>query len=165
MNGKTRKKWYEFLAKRDGEFCKCCGKLPTEGQLVVDHRDNNPKNNVPDNLQLLCRSCNYIKNPRPLDLCVSLDSNVVRINKSKEPKYRKFVYDHLDESGSIDYDDAIYSGSEIIGVSPETSKRYIRKMCSKGGRLEKFRHIPLGYNLLTTRPILALKYKKEDSFD
>ncbi|MGY5149571.1 MAG: HNH endonuclease [Candidatus Nitrosopumilus sp. bin_68KS] len=167
MNGRTRKKMYDFLCKRDGEYCKMCGKLPWEGQLVIDHRDNDNSNNSPENLQLLCRSCNYIKNPRdePLDMCVSSSNESIKINKSKEPKFREFVYTNIDENGSIDYEDAVYSGSEIVGVSPETAKRYIRKMCSKVGKLSKFRHIPIGCSLIHTRPILSLKYKEKDSFD
>ena len=102
----------------------------------------------------------------PLDMCVSPNNESIKINKSKEPKFREFVYGQIDENGSIDYDDAIFSGAEIIGVSPETAKRYIRKMYSKGGRLEEFRHIPFGANLLYTKPILALRFKENrDSFD
>jgi hypothetical protein len=170
MNSRTRKKLYDFLCKRDGEYCKGCGKLPWEGQLVVDHKDNNNSNNSPENLQLLCRACNYMKNERrkdadePLDMCVSSKNESIKINRSREPKFREFVYGNIDVDGSIDYDDAIYSGSEIIGVSPETTKRYLRKMCSRGGKLKTFRHIPLGSSLLHTRPILALKYKEEESF-
>jgi len=60
------------IAERDGEFCRKCEKLPSEGQLIIDHIDNNNDNNSFDNYQLLCRSCNYKKNPsRPLDQCVS----------------------------------------------------------------------------------------------
>ena len=73
MNGKTRKKLYKLIAFRDGEFCKQCEKLPSQGQLVVDHIDDNNSNNSLDNLQLLCRACNYKKNARrPLDLCVRI---------------------------------------------------------------------------------------------
>jgi len=71
MNGTTRKKLYKMISNRDGEYCKGCSKLPSEGQLVVDHRDNNNSNNSLRNLQLLCRTCNFIKNQkRPVDKCV-----------------------------------------------------------------------------------------------
>jgi len=73
MSGPMRKKLYRIVAERDEEYCRCCGKLPNEAQLVLDHKDNNNSNNYHENLQLLCRSCNYLKNPRrePVDLCVS----------------------------------------------------------------------------------------------
>jgi len=72
MNGPTRKKLYTRIAERDGEFCQKCEKLSSEGQIIVDHIDNNNSNNSFENLQLLCRSCNYKKNPRrPVDECVS----------------------------------------------------------------------------------------------
>ena len=73
MNSKTRRKFYGMLVHRDEEYCKFYGMLSDEGQLIVDHKDNNPLNNDPLNLQLLCRRCNYLKNPRkePLDYCVS----------------------------------------------------------------------------------------------
>ncbi len=68
MNGITRKKLYPIIVSRDGEYCKCCGVLSTEQQLVIDHKDNDNSNNGLLNLQLLCRTCNYLKNPRqPLD--------------------------------------------------------------------------------------------------
>ncbi len=84
MNGIMRKKLYRIIAERDGEYCKCCGKLPSEGQLVIDHRDNNEKNNDLANLQLLCRSCNYLKNPRrPVDECVSENEiSELQVNKT-----------------------------------------------------------------------------------
>ena len=64
MNGRTRKKLYMIIVKRDGEFCKFCGRSPPEVNLVIDHKDNDNSNNFLGNLQLTCRSCNYKKNPR-----------------------------------------------------------------------------------------------------
>ena len=101
MNGKQRKKFYDLVSKRDGEFCKCCGKLPFEGQLVVDHRDNDSKNNRPENHQLMCRKCNYLKNPRiePLDLCVNKgdleDQNELQTSRRTEPQFRAYVFHEL----------------------------------------------------------------------
>jgi len=62
MNGVTRKKLFPLIATRDGEYCRCCGALPDERQLVIDHKDNDNSNNNLTNLQLLCRTCNYLKN-------------------------------------------------------------------------------------------------------
>ena len=53
MNKRTRDKLYPIIVTRDGEYCRCCGKLPHEGQLVLDHRDNNNTNNTHTNLQIM----------------------------------------------------------------------------------------------------------------
>lgn len=145
MNGQTRKRLYIDISKRDGEYCKCCGALGSERQLVVDHRDNNNYNNSLDNLQLLCRTCNYIKNPRrPFDLCVITDksSTSLKISRSKEPEFRKYIYDKLDENGGREKDvglgkrTLINGGAETVGISPVTAKRYLDKMCSIAGDLK-----------------------------
>ena len=141
MNGKQRKKSYNFLSKRDGEFCKCCRKLSSEVQLVVDHKDNNSKNNLKQNLQLLCRACNYLKNPRrPLDLCVSEDvsedKNELQTSRRTEPQFRKFVFHELNERGEVPEKDLIYSGAEDVGISSITAERYLKKMCSSRGICE-----------------------------
>lgn len=45
--------------------CEICGK---QGNLDVHHKDENPNNNEPDNLQVLCRSC-HMKIHRPKSIC------------------------------------------------------------------------------------------------
>lgn len=43
-------------------FCSTCGSRPEDGiRLEVDHIDNNPSNNNPSNLQVLCMFCNQGK--------------------------------------------------------------------------------------------------------
>lgn len=50
---------YRYLVARDGEQCVLCERKPTKRiSLDVSHIDNNPKNDDPDNLCLLCHSCN-----------------------------------------------------------------------------------------------------------
>jgi len=142
MNGPTRKKIYKQIIKRDGEYCRCCGSLPHERQLVVDHRDNNDNNNSNENFQLLCRACNYLKNPRrPVDVCESVEgaqagADELLTSRLKEPQFRKFVYHELNERGEVPQNDLIYSGSEDVGISPVTANRYLSKMCSSRGICE-----------------------------
>ena len=142
MNGTTRKKIYKYLTERDGEHCRSCGVLPFELQLVVDHRDNNNTNQDLTNLQLLCRRCNYQKNPRrPVDVCESVvgaraDADELMTSRLKEPQFRKFVYHELNERGVVPQNDLIYSGSEDVGISPVTANRYLSKMCSSRGICE-----------------------------
>lgn len=59
----TRLWAYRFLVLRDGEKCARCGKTPTTQNEVldIDHIDGLLFNGDPDNLQLLCRSCNVAK--------------------------------------------------------------------------------------------------------
>ena len=142
MNSRTRKKFYPILAKRDGEVCKVCHTPSTEKQLVIDHRNNNNSDNRIENLQLLCRACNYCKNPRkePVDnLCVSvceeerpLPPEMIE-NRRKEPRFRRWVFDKVLANRRIRYEEAINAGAEYIQASSETVKRYLRKMTSSEG--------------------------------
>jgi len=145
MNGITRNQKYQEIAQRDGEYCKCCGKLPNEGQLVIDHRDNNNCNNSLNNLQLLCRSCNYLKNPRksPLDLCVSEnDKFEARLSKfrQKEIEFEEYLDEEIENSRAyiVGMDDAIHSGAQKVGISIITAERYLKKLISKEGRFKKW---------------------------
>jgi hypothetical protein len=134
MNGRDRKKFYELLIVRDDEKCNFCRILATEKQLVVDHRDNNNSNNKLDNLQLLCRRCNYIKNSRgPVDTCERPKKTELQINRTKEPQFRKYVYGELVKKNGVKPKILINSGAELCGISPTTAKRYLDKLCSKEG--------------------------------
>lgn len=142
MNSRTRLKKYEFVAKRDGEYCRGCSALVSERQLIVDHIDNNNKNNKEENLQLLCRACNYLKNPRgPLDLCVrevqTEDQSELEMNRLKEPAFRKFIFQRLFEQTRIPEKDLVNSACEVVEISPVTGKRYLDKMCSSTGTLQR----------------------------
>jgi hypothetical protein len=142
MNGRTRLKKYQFVAKRDGEFCKGCCALQSERQLIVDHIDNNSKNNKDGNLQLLCRTCNYIKNPRgPLDLCErevqTEGQSELEVSKLKQPAFRKYVFQQLREHHKIPEKDLINSACEVVDISPVTGKRYLDRMCSSEGILKR----------------------------
>ena len=138
MNGSTRIKFYELIANRDGAYCRGCCALDKERQLVIDHKDNNNNNNDLTNLQFLCRSCNYLKNPRrPVDECVSEyesgAQNEIQINQRKEPAFRRFVFHELNEYSEVTEHDLISAGAEDIGISTVTAKRYLDKMCSSRG--------------------------------
>jgi len=145
MNGLTRKKLYHLIASRDGEYCRGCGALPTERPLVIDHHDNDNSNNEPYNLQLLCRKCNYLKNPRrPLDSvseCVNEDETELQKGRRTETLFRKFVLHEINELREGSESNLINSGSEDIGISPITAKRYLNKMCSSRGVLERVKRV------------------------
>jgi len=54
---------YQYVAARDGERCSnpSCGKGPEEAFLEVHHINGDPNDYKPQNLNLLCRSCNRKK--------------------------------------------------------------------------------------------------------
>ena len=142
MNGNTRKKLYNLVVKHDGEYCKLCGALPHERQLILEHRDNDNTNNNLENLQIMCRPCNYRKNPRkskrPENLCENTSNSTPKlteldINRTKEPQFKKFVAKRVNSHGYAVEKDLINAGAESIGVSPVTTKRYLDKMCSSTG--------------------------------
>jgi hypothetical protein len=149
MNKRTRDKLYPIIVKRDGECCNFCGKKPPEYELVIDHKDNDNSNNELYNLQLLCRACNYKKNPRrPLDQCVSVSKKTaedsISINRQKEPQFRKFVYAEIGRKGKVLWDVLAASGAEIVGISIETARKYLVKMTSEYGQLQIVQVVGLG---------------------
>ncbi len=131
-----------MLAERDGEICRICQIPGTTKTLVVDHKDNHNSNNQPENLQLLCKSCNGVKNPRGkavANVCVRvceeerpLPPEMIE-NRRKEPRFRRWVFGTVTAFGKIRYEEAVNAGAEYIGASTETTKRYLRKMTSSEG--------------------------------
>jgi hypothetical protein len=139
VNGPTRKKVYSFLVQRDTEYCKLCGVSGKDVQLVIDHIDNNKKNNNVTNLQLLCRRCNYFKNPRePLDLSEREDEGETELQKSKRlrPLIRKFILHEINERTEVPEKDILDGGAEEFSCSQQTIKRILDGMCSFRGVLE-----------------------------
>lgn len=143
MNERTRKRLYSMLVSRDGEFCATCGKAGLSETLVVDHIDNNNANNDPDNLQLLCRSCNTKKNPRgkakPRNASAEVHeqsaSRELIKNEKCEPLFRQWIETQVSKWSRLELKDAVNSGAEVAGVSPATSMRYLDKMTSSAGKL------------------------------
>ena len=164
LNSRQRKKLYNFLVERDGEKCKNCSRKPPDEvkKLVIDRIDNQGEY-VPENIQLLCYRCNYLKNPRmkvskPLDdvsvsECVNVDENElsmnsrekeelepkseIEINREKEPEVREYVKKRIGKDHEVPWRDLIDSAAEIVGISPITAERHIRKMVSSEGECEK----------------------------
>jgi len=94
----------------------------------------------------LCRSCNYIKNPRlverPLDVCGggcdSLDRETeITINREKEPKFREYVELRVTEEKQVPQQDLINGGAEMFECSQKTTRRYLEKLTSSEGRYER----------------------------
>ncbi|MGO9482056.1 MAG: HNH endonuclease [Candidatus Kryptoniota bacterium] len=142
MNGRDRKKWYAFLAKRDGEYCRKCDNAGTSKTLIIDHIDNDNSNNVPENLQLLCRSCNAKKNHRGkaklknqiVEIHEPPTSKQIILNEKYEPRFRGYTETRVSQQGMVLMKDLINSGAENTGASPQTTERYLEKMCSFAGK-------------------------------
>lgn len=161
MNGITRKKIYEELSQDHGEYCQFCGKRPEDMQLVIDHIDNNNSNNAQNNLRLLCRRCNYIKNPRrPVDECVSEnrheETSELQTSRIKKPKFMKFLFHMLNESDTnkISENDFLNSVAEELDISQITAKRWLLAKCSSVGILQRIRHVETW----------VIKYKSESEW-
>ena len=95
----------------------------------------------PSNLQILCRGCNYLKNPRiderePLDLCVNKPNNAIQRSKKMELEFREFVYEQMYRGNHHTVKKMINAGAEKCEISPVTAKRYMDKMLSERGILE-----------------------------
>jgi hypothetical protein len=156
---------YRYLVIRDGEQCARCFEIPTtQNTLDIDHIDGNPHNNEPDNLRLLCRSCNVAlgNKARPLSsdkyVCerereegkastrvgrevVSYreGSPEMQANVLYELDFRKWILGMIAERGFINKMDAIAAGAEVVGCSPATTQRYLAKLTSSVGPLQETR--------------------------
>lgn len=162
MNSRMRTITYEFLRLRDGAKCKNCAVSENQRQLEIDHKDNNNGNNSLDNLQLLCRKCNYKKNPRlaerePFDnvwVCISSQLDIpseIRINREKEPLFRKYLEKRITDEGESSKSDLVYGGAELLGISPKTSIKYLKKMCSSEGQFQIIRKNGIEYVIKRNR--------------
>ena len=127
-----------------------CQALESERELVIDHIDNNNSNDNSNNWQFLCRSCNYIKNPRfkerkePLDVCVGVARpfdipSEIKINREREPLFRKYVEEEVKANVQVLEQELINSGAEKLGLSPRTTDRYLKKMYSSIGKLQRIK--------------------------
>ena len=140
MNKRQHDYFYPIISKRDGEVCKGCGKLPDEtkeGFLLLDHVDNNNSNNNLTNLQLLCRRCNYLKNPpnsKPIESREK--SPEMKANLRMEPYFRNWLHGLILLNHKWLLEDVIDAGAEKTESSTETIKRYVRKCVSSEGMYE-----------------------------
>ena len=136
---------YNLVAKHDGEYCKLCGATSTEKQLIVicisNASDADPNKKI-----LLCMNC--LVHKRLYELCVSerekLKANEsyvteLQVSRRKQIPFRLYVFARLQESKEkcLPERDLINSGAEVVGISTTTARRYLDKMCSSAGVLER----------------------------
>ena len=63
----------------------------------------------------------------------------LQVNRRKEPRFRLYTFQRMSESKTMRLQerDLIDSGSEEIGISPITARRYLDKLCSSAGVLTR----------------------------
>lgn len=61
----------------------------------------------------------------------------MQANSYFELQYREWVLEELTRLGTMRLDDAIYSGAEVVGCSPVTTRRYLKKLTSVIGVLKE----------------------------
>ena len=161
LNSRQRKKWYEFLVKRDGEQCKKCGRTPPNQvkKLIIDRIDNQGDYSDLSKLQLLCYRCNYLKNPRikerkPLDkgeggeededvLVEKIDLEYVSsldVSRRQKPLLQPYVDRRLDESPKgVDYSDLVACIALKLDIVTRTAEKWLIPYCSSEGPYEIFK--------------------------
>lgn len=172
----TRLWVYRFLVIRDGELCARCYEIPTtQNDLDIDHIDGNDWNNEPDNLRLLCRPCNvtlanqarklpsdqyvYERERKEGKAQTRVSRDIVNYKEGSvemqanflfELEFRKWLLGKVNEAGGYSKQDAIASGAELVGCSPSTTERYLKKLVSRAGPLREDRDM-LGDFILTLK--------------
>jgi len=63
----------------------------------------------------------------------------LEINKTKEPQFKKYVAQCINENGSVQEKDLINSSAEVLSLSSMTTKRYLDKICSSEGIYQRVR--------------------------
>lgn len=147
LNKKQRDEVYPLVvARQGGEFCIGCGRDKTglmrdghKPEFCIDNKDNSGDHKRIENLQLLCHSCNTKKNHPLNDVPFHRSATPEMIlGKKYESDFRRWVQGQYMENPNIglEFDYLVSSGAEKVGCSPETIKRYLKKMTSKEGMYE-----------------------------
>lgn len=142
-NERQRNFWLIKKAVGDQWFCKGCGKevfKDKEPKALIDHIDNDSSNNLSINIQVLCRSCNKIKNPNKSFEPRKIQTQSEFTNLRVEDAWRNWVADKVLTSNGEGFpiDDIINAGAELFDCSPETiERRYMKKITSSAGKFEE----------------------------
>jgi len=154
MSGPRRARIFEYLVERDGRCCFIGGEILERNKLVIDHWDNNNSNNHPQNLHLLCKSANAIKNARGpgkktkllSSVCVKRPPGLIArptlvcsnmeafgLNRQTEPLFRHVVFYNVVHFCELNVNELVDAGAELVRCSPITIQRYLQKMTSRAG--------------------------------
>jgi hypothetical protein len=147
LNKRQRDTIYpHVVAKQGGEYCVGCGRdkesLMRDGhkpEFCLDCIDNSGDHKRIENLQLLCHSCNTRKNHPQIDIPYHRTPTPEMVaGKKYESDFRRWVQGQYLENANtgLEFEYLVSSGAEKIGCSPETIKRYLKKMASNEGMYE-----------------------------
>ena len=125
-------------------YCQLCGALPSE--KTISSVSTTDTSEVTKEL-ILCVSCESIH--RLSVLCVRESKKTktnesfvteLQVNRRKESRFRLYTFQRMSESKTMRLQerDLINSGSEEIGISPITARRYLDKLCSGAGVLTRY---------------------------
>jgi hypothetical protein len=81
-------------------------------------------------------------------------STEMRANSYYEVTFRRWILEQVGKVPMIPKQDAIYSGAEIVGCSPATIERYLKKLTSSAGILQVIAN--KGQSFITKRNMEAL---------
>ena len=95
---------YDMIAARDGEQCLLCGRKPPKWKLEIDHADNNPSNNKPENLHLLCSVDNKKMRQKPKREHMAIIRKRCAVCVSERERKQGYHSTHT-VKGIIDYTD------------------------------------------------------------
>src|SRR5258708_2304923 len=141
MNSRNRKKFFQLIVQRDGgPYCFIGGERLTYETAIIDHFTNRSDDNRLENLHLLCRSMNSVKNPRGRDKrhkvlspmsgniyvqmfeTERLRTNSVELlkNMQAEPDFRHWLFWKVVHDGKVFFEDALDAGAAFARCSQET---------------------------------------------
>ena len=160
LTGGMREYAYLCIADRDGDRCFICDLKPHEAKLQLDHADNDPYNNHPSNLHILCQHCNlqlrqmsvmdkanlFVKHSHKSVSKKEREktegfkrnsiSTEIALNAIMEGRFTAWITEWIRCNGFIKYEDALNGGAYTAGCSQGTIRRYIDKMAWLSGFLE-----------------------------
>lgn len=150
-------------SRNNGELrCYLCNKPLNQTKrmtFVIEHKDNNRKNNDNNNLEISCRSCNKKKDvssiykalkvkgltlnyiytdarKKILNDKLRIDSMAMAKHIHGEPIFRDFAVQIVKQKGIIRADELVNAGCELAGVQPKKGYEYLSKLTSLTGVLE-----------------------------
>ena len=169
----ARKKYYKKLCERDGECCRICRRVPPNVYLEVDHIDGDKNNNPVDmsNFQLLCESCNRMKNPRgkgkkkQSKKIISRTGSVsdkemgpeLKLSKQYLVSFRQWLYTTMRQRGRMTAKEVIFEGAEHCNCAPYTIRTaYLPMVTSRAGLYRQYPDDSAGEDMVVFRDAKAL---------
>jgi hypothetical protein len=154
MNSRNRKKYLPEIIKRDGGiYCFIGGEPLNPEDACIDHWCNDDDDNEFENLHVLCKSMNAVKNPRGRDkrhkvlspVCGNVYTDMINdgrlransieilINLKSEPNFNHWLFWKISHNGEIPFEEALDGGATFARCSQETVRRYLKKDCCELG--------------------------------